>query len=159
MQPGAVPRLDSRRRVHQLVDAARSMVRYKEVAGFVVAERRHAYSGFDWRRFLPRLAVESQDPCPAIAVVAVDVEALHAREARPAIDVASGHRTAFFMAVLGDGQRETVARAVPHIAMVTFHSIPAVVFPARARSRLIVDLLPGVLPDVADIEVAGIAVE
>src|SRR5262249_33452595 len=111
------------------------------------------------RRFLPGFAVEPQDPGPAITVVTIDIETLHTREARPAIDIASDHRAALFMAVLSDGRNQAVARAVLHIAVIAFHSIPAIVFAATARRRLIVALLPGVLADVADIQVAGLAVE
>src|SRR5206468_1686933 len=95
----------------------------------------------------------------AIAVVAVNVEALHPREARSAIDVAPDHRTAFFVAVFGDGHGEAFARALLHEAMVAFHLIPAIVLAARTGCLLEVDLFPGVLPDVADKEVAGRAVE
>src|SRR5262249_29179378 len=95
------------------------------------------------------------------AVVAVQVGALQPRDGGAAVDVAAHQRAALVATVLPDGQGQPARAAAPRAreAVPPLHAVPAVVLAAVAGGRLEVDLLVAVLADVADVQVAGAAVE
>jgi hypothetical protein len=124
-----------------------------QLAGLVLAERRDPVAGREQLLRGPDAAVAGQPPEASRAEVAVVVDA--------AVRVAAGHGAAEVVVVLGDGidQPAGVAVARRVEAARAFLEAPAVVLAAGARGRLEIDLLGLVLADVADVEVAGRAVE
>ena len=109
----------------------------------------------------------AHDPDSAAAVVAEEVAAAEQREVDAAVDVAAGHRAVVGaidrVAVLDHRERPAARQAARHrlVAVAALHVVPAVVHaPAAAtRRRRPVDLLPRILADVADPQVAGDPVE
>src|SRR5439155_26533012 len=96
---------------------------------------------------------------PAVAVVPEDGRAPEAGDVGSPVHVATGDRApAGAVAVLVD-RTDGAARAAVLIAMITLETAPAVALAAMRVRGLLVDLLPRVLPDVADPEVARGAVE
>ena len=63
------------------------------------------------------------------------------------------------MIVLRDRQRQAVAEAIRLKAVIAFHDVPAVILASLARLGLEIDLLPGFLPDIRDVQIAGGAIE
>ncbi len=97
------------------------------------------------------------DPHVARALVGVEVAAVQGRLVRIASDIAAHDRAAEVVIVLGDRQDEPVlAAAVGPVAVPAFHHVPAEVGGRRDGIRRPdhVHLLPGVLADVADPQVA-----
>ena len=108
------------------------------------------------------VAVGHQRPDPRGAVVAVDVRAPEGRDGLAAVHEPAGHRAAV-VAVLVLEDRHPGVRGVLVIVVAgrSLVGAPAEVgaLPRAVGRRDVVDLLDGVLPDVADPEVAGGGVE
>src|SRR5579883_2139710 len=132
-----------------------------QVALLVLAARREVQLGVQQLLQLPLAPVAPLEaPEAARAPVADEVHAVE-RGLRPAVDAAADHADAVRrVAVLGD--REDADRQ-PLLARLlqldrervdAAHLVPAVVLAALARGGLEVDLLPVVLADVRDVEVA-----
>ena len=95
----------------------------------------------------------------AAAVVGIDVSAREQWLGRPAVDDAADDRATQVVAVGGDGRRERrVVAAVPGEAFEALDAVPPEVQAAGAGAGD-VDLLPAPLADVADPQVAGLAIE
>src|SRR5262245_10778912 len=137
------------------------VVDHVQLAGLVLAERRDRPRCIQQLLARPDAAVPSQAPEATRAEVGVEVDAAHARMGAAPVDEATGDRRAERAAVVDDRQRQTarVAAGARWVALRALHPVPAVVLAARARGRLKVDLLARTLPDVADVQVAGLAVE
>src|SRR5438477_2742781 len=123
----------------------------------VLAERNDQCAGLEHFRG-PPCAVRCPDP--SATVVAVEVDAGERRPARAAVAVAAGDGAAVRVRVLG--AREDAARRARRIgrkAMAPLHGRPAEVRAARRRERQRVDLLPRILADVAEEQLAGGAIE
>src|SRR4029453_18079550 len=97
-------------------------------------------------------------PDPARAVVAVQVGALQARNAPAPVDEPADHGAAVVAAVLDHRVHGAVGPITAVEGVAALAPVPAVVAPTRT-GRLVVDLLVGVLADVADPQVAGGGVE
>src|SRR5205085_5945876 len=121
-----------------------------EVAGLVLAEGGDADGGVNQLRVLPARALPLERPDATAAKIAVEVEALHARERAAAVDVAADHGAAEAVVILHHGQRQSgrvTRRRVE--AVQPLHDPPAVILPARAAGVLKVNLLEKPLADVA----------
>src|SRR6185295_6792416 len=95
------------------------------------------------------------------AVVAVKVPTRGGRHSSTAVDVTAGHGAPLVVAVHLDRHHELPRpERRARVARSSFVDVPAVVRERRDLSlRPVVDLLPGVLPHVTDVEVAVCAVE
>ena len=98
------------------------------------------------------------------AVVAVEIGAVEVGHAAAAIDVAPGHGAAVGVGVFHHGRdvprhRAGGAAARRVRAEGSLVEVPAVILPADARRRLVVNLLDLPLADVTDVEIAGRLVE
>src|SRR5690606_8260476 len=93
--------------------------------------------------------------------VGIQVLAVERRGSRAAIDVAADDGATLSMAVLDDRRHQTgrVAALGRAEAVVALHDRPTVILAAGAGGRLEVDLFPVILPDVGNVEVAGLLVE
>src|SRR5204862_1584000 len=103
-------------------------------------------------RFTTTVTGRVHQPQVGAAVVTEDVAAIERTDRRPAPpDDTADHRAAEVMAVLGDRHREAglVATLGRLEAMEALHHVPAEVEALRPGAGD-VDLLPGVLADVAD---------
>src|SRR5829696_2308753 len=136
-----------------------------DLAGFVVAAAGHEQRRVEQLFHLPGAVIAGCDtPDPSLTVVRVEVDALQRRELLPAVDRATHDRATtgrLVVRVLGHGQHADL-RALGHGGRETVRALqelPTVVPPAAAAGGLHIDLLPEVLPDIADPEVAGLAVE
>ena len=127
------------------------------------AERRQPRDREELAPHTRRLAADDlQAPDETGAVVAVEVAADRRRDLRAAVDVAAGDGAAVRVRVLGDRRVVDAPRQQLRDPVVQVRALEAV--PPEVRDRLraalqVVDLLPRVLTDVADVEVAGLAVE
>ena len=126
----------------------------------VLAEARHVGHGQPQRARRARRQRGARDD--ARAVVAVQVGARELGQGGVAHDVAAGDRARGAVRVLDDrqdGSRRGAGRSVARIGVQALVLVPAVVGArAVARGGGEVDLLVAVLADVADDEVAGVAV-
>src|SRR4029077_7301597 len=109
-------------------------------------------------------ADEAKAPDPALAVVAVEVDALERGDGRAAVHVASGDGAPLRVIIVENGQRETGPIAGlaggGRVTVGSLHPVPAEVEPAPvAGSGRAVHLLVRVLADISDVEVVGGAVE
>src|SRR5690606_22508102 len=144
-------------------DHAPAVVGDVQLARRVLAEGRDVEARVDERRHLPPVPDAVGAPDAAGDVVPEDVRAAQVGHRAAAVDVAAGDRAAPLAPVRVDDDRQHQARRVAAgaglEAAVGLHDVPAVVLaPARAGG-LEVHLLEGVLADVGDVEVAGLAVE
>src|SRR5581483_9352618 len=114
----------------------------------------------DVDRAAGRSAARRQEPHPVRAVVAEEVAPRQLGDRSAAIDEAAGHGAPRAPVVLVDGEREPgrVAAGFGTEAVKALGDRPSEVEAALPR-RHVVDLLEAVLPDVADPEVAGGAIE
>src|SRR5439155_13919933 len=109
------------------------------------------------------LAARGQEaPDSAAAVVAVKVAALRCRNRRAAVDVAARDRAAV-VAVVVDDDRPDEPPSRRRLLPLREDGVPLVHAPAEVRQPEAawedVHLLPRVLTDVSDVEVAGCTVE
>src|ERR671934_1541306 len=99
-------------------------------------------------------ALRAEAPDATRAVVAVEVAPAGCRDGAAAVDVAAGDRATEVVAVDGDRNDEPSSRVRPlarRVARAAFPDAPAVVVQAAPlRWSPDVDLLPRVLPHVAD---------
>src|SRR6266545_2092996 len=103
-------------------------------------------------------AAHPRGPDPAGAVVAVQVGATQAGDAPAPVDAAADHRAGAALAAVLDHRVDRARGALALEVVPALAPVPAVVAAARP-GRLVVDLLPGVLADVADPQVAGGGIE
>ena len=149
---GAVPR--------DVVNVAQTRVGEVELAVIVLAEGGDSEGGLKLERALPARTRLPERPHAAAAVVAIEVRAGKRGISRASINKAARNGAVpGFVAIFGYRRRDPVHAAAPLVAVHTFGAIPAVVLAAGARGRLEIDFLVNVLSDIADIKVAGGAVE
>src|SRR5262249_12689524 len=148
--------------VGKTVDAAAGQVREVLLADLVLPERADVHGGIQQQRRDPRaVRVLAQRPDLAGAVIAIDVRSAQGIQRGAAVHVAAGDRAGSpAVVVLGDwGHEPGGATGVGNEAVQALHDAPAVILAAATRGRLAIDLLVLVLADVADVQVAGRAVE
>ncbi len=108
---------------------------------------------------LPAAIRFDQPPDESRAIIAVEVDTVPLRHGA-AIDVAPGDRTAaLLMAVFRHREGHARFGGITGIRMIAFELVPAKIHPARRTGRDVVNLLPRVLPHVADEQVAGQFIE
>src|SRR5688500_5264682 len=136
-----------------------------DVAGLVLAGSGREERGVQQLFHLPRPVLARGDaPDPAGDEVGSEVDPLERGVGITAINMSTDHGRAAgrIMRVFGyrqDADLRTVRIHAVREAMGPLEELPTVVEPALTAGRFEVDLLPEVLPDIADPEVARLAVE
>src|SRR3990172_8457664 len=130
-----------------------------DLAGLVLAEGRDLERSLQHLLGGDRALVDLQREETPRADITEDVDAHQVRLERAAVDIAAGDRAAEGVVVLGDRLDEPRLVAAGRDAVTALHDVPAVVLPAERVAGLAVDLLPGALADVTDVEIAIGSVE
>src|SRR4029450_5259349 len=133
-----------------------------DLAGGVLGERHQLVDVGVEGALLGHLAIaHPQSPDVALAVVAEEVRAPETRDRRAPVDDAASDRAALVVGGLEHREHAAIRVAAAREGVRRLHLVPAEVRPPSATGRglKLVDLLPLVLADVADPEVAVGAVE
>jgi len=144
-------------------DGAGAIIGQVQLADLVFAEGRDAVSRIDELGRGPRPGTQLRQPPHSSATeVGEEIDAAQRGGLASPVNVAAGHGAVpGGVGVLGD--REDLSGGVATggrvEAQTSFHHPPAVIASAGIRRRLIVDLFPASLADVADVQVAARPVE